>query len=82
MALLRQFTKPIKELNEGGIRLQYIEADADDIKVATKLAHTSLGHRLDELPPGTYKLLLALHCRWRPGTEPFGCVISSPPAGV
>ncbi len=61
VALLRQFTKPTKELNEGGIRVQYIEADADDIKVATKLAHTSLGHRLDELPPGTHKLLLALH---------------------
>ncbi len=61
VALLRQFTKPIKELNEGGIRLQYIEADANDIEVATKLAHMALGHRLDELPPGTHKLLLALH---------------------
>lgn len=61
VAFLRQFQKDVKEHHDGGVRVSYIEADADDITLAAKLAHTALGRTLDELPPGTRLLLGALH---------------------
>jgi hypothetical protein len=38
----------------------YIEVTLDDIAVANRLAHQVLGRSLDELPPQTRRLLLAL----------------------
>ncbi len=61
VAFLRRFQKDVKEHHDGGVRVSYIEADADDITLAAKLAHTALGRTLDELPPGTRRLLGALH---------------------
>ncbi len=37
--------------------LTYIEATREDIVLANRLAHTVLGRSLDELPPGTRRLL-------------------------
>ena len=61
VAFLRQFQKNVKEHHDGGVQVSYIEADAGDITLAAKLAHTALGRTLDELPPGTRLLLGALH---------------------
>ncbi len=61
VAFLRQFQKNVMEHHDGGVRVSYIVADADDITLAAKLAHTALGRTLDELPPGTRRLLGALH---------------------
>ena len=60
VALLRQCQKPVKETDHGGIRVKYIEADDADIEIATRLAHDVLGRTLDDLPPGTRKLLATL----------------------
>ena len=61
VVLLRQYQKDIKETDHDGIRVKYIEADATDIESATRLAHDVLGRTLDELPPGTRKLLGDVH---------------------
>jgi len=61
VALLRQYQKDIKDADHGGIRVKYIEADLTDIEIATRLAHDVLGRTLGDLPPGTRKLLVALH---------------------
>ena len=61
VALLRQYQKDIKEADLGGGHLKYIEADAADIEIATRLVGQILGRTLDELPPGTRKLLGDVH---------------------
>lgn len=43
-----------------GRTVDYIEVTLDDIAVANRLAHEVLGRSLDELPPQTRRLLLAI----------------------
>ncbi len=58
VALLHQHQRPRKTAStaEGGV-LTYIEATREDILLANQLAHAVLGRSLDELPPGTRRLL-------------------------
>jgi hypothetical protein len=43
-----------------GRTVEYIEVALDDIAMANRLAHEVLGRSLDELPPQTRRLLLAV----------------------
>ncbi len=58
IALLHQHQRPRRTAStaDGGV-LTYIEAAREDILLANKLAHAVLGRSLDELPPGTRRLL-------------------------
>ena len=58
VALLHQHQRPRRTADtpDGGV-LTYIEATREDIVLANQLAHTVLGRSLDELPPGTRRLL-------------------------
>lgn len=62
VALLRQYQKPVKDVEAHGVRLTYIEADEEDIRIATKLVQDVLcpARTLDDLPPGTRRLLDAI----------------------
>lgn len=57
VTLLHQYQRPIKEVENRGQRIRYIEVTKDDIAVANRLAHEVLGRSLDELPPQTRRLL-------------------------
>ncbi len=58
VALLHQHQRPRRTADtaDGGV-LTYIEATREDILLANQLAHAVLGRSLDELPPGTRRLL-------------------------
>jgi DNA primase len=58
VALLHQHQRPRRTATtaDGG-ELVYIEATRGDILLANQLAHAVLGRSLDELPPGTRRLL-------------------------
>jgi len=58
IALLHQHQRPRRTAStaDGGV-LTYIEATREDILLANQLAHAVLGRSLDELPPGTRRLL-------------------------
>jgi DNA primase len=58
IALLHQHQRPrcTASTADGG-ELVYIEATREDILLANRLAHAVLGRSLDELPPGTRRLL-------------------------
>jgi hypothetical protein len=45
---------------EAGKPLEYIEATLEDIALANQLAHEVLGRSLDELPPQTRRVLMAI----------------------
>jgi DNA primase len=60
IALLYQHQRPIKIAHHHGQAVPYIEVTLDDIATANRLAHQVLGRSLDELPPQTRLLLLAL----------------------
>jgi len=58
IALAHQHQRPQKvATTEGGEELPYIEVTRSDIVLANHLAHAVLGRSLDELPPGTRRLL-------------------------
>jgi hypothetical protein len=57
IALLHQHQRPRKTTATADGQLAYIEVTRDDIVLANKLAHAVLGRSLDELPPGTRRLL-------------------------
>jgi len=57
IALLHQQQRPVKRL-QGGV--EYIEVTPADIALANRLAHAVLGRSLDELPPQTRRVLMAL----------------------
>jgi len=58
IALLHQHQRPRKTAStESGDPLPYIEVTRSDIVLANRLAHAVLGRSLDELPPGTRRLL-------------------------
>lgn len=61
IALLHQYQRKIKTIENKGELIKYIEVTIDDIEVANKLAHEVLGRTLDELPPQTRKLLKLIY---------------------
>ena len=64
VTLLHQHQRPIKTTTgqgSTGTSVRYIETTTADIGLANSLAHEVLGRSLDELPPGTRRLLDALH---------------------
>ena len=61
VTLLHQHQRDIKTTTHGTTQVRYIETTAADIALADTLAHEVLGRSLDELPPGTRRLLDALH---------------------
>ena len=60
IALLHQHQRPRKTVEHRGRMVEYIEVTLADIAVANRLAHEVLGRSLDELPPQTRRLLLAI----------------------
>lgn len=60
VALLHQHQRPLRTADAGGRRIEFIEVTREDIVVANRLAHEVLGRSLDELPPGSRRLLLKL----------------------
>jgi DNA primase catalytic core len=58
IALLHQHQRPKRSATiESGENVPYIEVARSDIALANRLAHAVLGRSLDELPPGTRRLL-------------------------
>jgi hypothetical protein len=57
IAVLHQHQRPIKRDTRDGETLEYIEANEDDVRLATELMRRVLGATLDELPPQTKRLL-------------------------
>ena len=58
IALLHQHQRPRKSATApDGRQISYIEATADDVALANRLAHEVLGRSLDELPPQTRRVL-------------------------
>ena len=60
IALLHQMSREVKTARQGAKTIEYVEVTAEDIALANSLAHEVLGRSLDELPPQTRKLLIAL----------------------
>jgi hypothetical protein len=60
IALLHQHQRPVKTVEHRGRMVEYIEVAVADIATANRLAHEVLGRSLDELPPQTRRLLLAV----------------------
>lgn len=60
VAFLRQMQKTIQTGRNNGQAVEYIEIDAEDVKLANRLAHEILGHSLDELSRPSRNLLLEL----------------------
>jgi DNA primase len=60
VALLHQYQRPVLSAVHDGRQVAYVEVTRDDIRLANELAHDVLGRSLDELPPGTRRLLLVL----------------------
>jgi DNA primase catalytic core len=60
IALLHQHQRPHKTAGHRGRSIEYIEVTLADIATANRLAHEVLGRSLDELPPQTRRLLLAI----------------------
>jgi DNA primase len=57
VALLHQHQRPRRTATVDGQPVSYIEVTGEDIRLANRLAHRVLGRSLDELPPGTRRLL-------------------------
>ena len=60
IALLHQHQREIKTSTRNGETLEYIEASEADVKLAHTLIRQVLGPSLDELPPHTRRLLVAI----------------------
>jgi len=60
IALLHQHQRPVRTMLDAGQAIEYIEATVDDIAQANAIAHEVLGRSLDELPPQTRLLLVAV----------------------
>jgi len=68
IALLHQHQRPRREATtESGENVPYVEVGRSDIVLANRLAHAVLGHSLDELPPGTRRLLGLIEATSRRG---------------
>jgi hypothetical protein len=57
IALLHQYQRPIREIEQGGAKLRYIEVTRQDIEIAERLCRQVLSRSLDELGPQTRRLL-------------------------
>jgi len=57
IALLHQKQRPIRRLEEGGIEIEYVEVEPDDIARANRIAAEVVGRSLDELTPQGRRLL-------------------------
>jgi len=57
IALLHQHQRPRKTTTVDGVAVSFIEVSREDVLLANRLAHRVLGRSLDELPPGTRRLL-------------------------
>ncbi len=66
VTLLHQHQRQIKNISRNGRAVRYVETTPADITLANKLAAEVLGRSLDELPPGTRRLLDAI-CRYVAG---------------
>ena len=60
IALLHQHQREVKTVRDGENELAYIEVTPADIEHANALMHEVLGRSLDELPPVTRKVLVAI----------------------
>jgi len=61
ITLLHQYQRLVKTApDHRGRNVSYIEVAKDDIRTANRLAHEVLGRSLDELPPQTRRLLIAI----------------------
>jgi DNA primase len=60
VTLLHQHQREIKTVTRGGSVLRYVETTPVDIALADRLASQVLAPSLDELPPGTRRLLDAI----------------------
>jgi len=61
IALLHQHQRDVcRHTLPDGSELEYIEATADDVLMANKLAHAIMGATLDDLPPQTRALLIQI----------------------
>ncbi|MBW3613901.1 MAG: toprim domain-containing protein [Actinobacteria bacterium] len=60
IALLHQHQRPRRSLTHDGRVVSFIEVEPSDVALANRLAAEVLGRSLDELPPGTRRLLDAL----------------------
>jgi hypothetical protein len=60
IALLHQHQREVRTVEVDGATVEYIEATPADIALANRLAHAVLGRSLDELPPQTRRVLVAL----------------------
>lgn len=63
IALLFQHQREVREVQDAGERVAYVEVAAADIELANRLATEVLSRSLDELPPQTRRLLGLLE-RW------------------
>ena len=61
VAFLHQHQRDVKTVEHAGQHVEYIEATAKDVEIATRLAQDVLGRNLDELPPVTRRVLGELH---------------------
>jgi DNA primase len=57
IALLHQYQRPVREIEQGGAKLRYIEVTRQDIEIAQRLCRQVLSRSLDELAPQTRRLL-------------------------
>ena len=60
IALLHQHQREVRTVEVDGAAVEYIEVTQGDIALANRLAHAVLGRSLDELPPQTRRVLVAL----------------------
>ena len=60
IALLHQHQREVHTVTHNGRAIEYVEATAEDVAVANRLAGEVLGRSLDELPPQTRRLLMLL----------------------
>jgi DNA primase len=60
IALLHQYQRPVKRVSHGGEVVEYVEVTLEDLSLANLLADQVLGRSLDELPPQTRRVLVAL----------------------
>jgi DNA primase len=60
VTLLHQHQRQVKTVTRGGQPIRYVETTRADIELADRLASQVLARSLDELPPGTRRLLDAI----------------------
>lgn len=61
IALVHQHQRKVQVAEVDGRSIRYVEATKEDVAMANRLAAEVLGRTLDELPPGTRRLLGLLH---------------------